>query len=391
MFLQKILSTVLTIFSSLLQLEYIGYIDDYRENITTFNGTNPLKVYIPSYMNMSLVWKGFHIYHNKTLLGFERTNFTVNTTLGFNFQRALISRAPVGPSKRDNKTFEFIKLTKKCENQTGTIEQLIAKMLGIINTNNRPDRDYYIKINYSNIYNGPQKLFKKYNWSQVPLYVNVSYDFGSALHYSPLFMSNNSLPVLMPHDNYSHYNNMIGQQYELSFNDLKLVNLIYSAHNCRRNNHCYNGGYMRPYFCHECLCPNGYTGTHCNLTESSSSGCNGNNTQKANTTVQTITMNGNINCTYLIKTNKNSTIEVNITDVKTQAKSPCYQKMGLEVKHFKDKGATGLCLCGNYSNITLTSENHKVLIQYTGLNNSSSANISFKEIKPTTTTTPPVV
>uniref|UniRef100_A0A0N4Z8G2 Metalloendopeptidase n=1 Tax=Parastrongyloides trichosuri TaxID=131310 RepID=A0A0N4Z8G2_PARTI len=364
-------------------------------------------------------------------MGISYSNITVNNTIGFNFKRGKNCTAPVGRSKLSNSTYEYIILTKKCEEQKGTVQQLTAKMLGMINTNNRPDRDDYIYVNFSKVKKGKKGLYDKYNWSQVPLYENVSYDYGSALHYPGNYMGKKNMTVMEPRNisyysymlgqqyelsfndlkilnklytseyywgkignymgkknmtvmeprNISYYSYMLGQQYELSFNDLKILNKLYtSEYYWGKIGKCKNSGYIRPFSNSVCLCPNGFTGRYCNETESNTEECKNNSTLRAELKIKNITLEGNINCTHLIKSKPGTTIQLNITSVRTQEKIPCYQKMGLEVKHVKDKGTTGLCLCGNYTNIQLQSEDNKILIQYTGLLENSSALITYKMV-----------
>uniref|UniRef100_A0A0N4Z8G1 Metalloendopeptidase n=1 Tax=Parastrongyloides trichosuri TaxID=131310 RepID=A0A0N4Z8G1_PARTI len=311
-------------------------------------------------------------------MGLSYSNVEVNNSVGFNFRRGESCTAPVGPSSRDGKSYEYITLTEECEKQQGTIQQLTAKMLGMINTNNRPDRDTFIQVKRNNIKKGMEELFKKYDWKQVRLYKNISYDYGSALHYSGSYMGKKSSIVLKPKLS-KYYSNMLGQYYELSFNDLKIINQLYSNRFWGHIGDCQNGGYVRPFFRRECLCPNGFVGRYCNETEPNTGGCK-ESELKATKKEQRFIINGAKNCTHLIKSAPGTKIQIVMKRIKTQKKSPCYQKMGLEVKYVKDKGATGLCLCGKYNYIKLKSQDNKVLIQYTGKEKSSSATVYYKAI-----------
>uniref|UniRef100_A0A0N4Z8G0 Metalloendopeptidase n=1 Tax=Parastrongyloides trichosuri TaxID=131310 RepID=A0A0N4Z8G0_PARTI len=376
---------LLKISSSNTKIKPLNVVNDFRRNISTYNGTFPIKVYIPKAMNVKEIWSYLDIFNNKTLMGLSYSNVTVNKTIGFNFRRGNNCTAPIGKSKKSGITHEYITLTEECEKQKGTVQQLTAKMLGMINTNNRPDRDNYIYVNVSNIKKGRKGLFNRYNWSQVPLYINVSYDYGSALHYSNNYMSKNNESVLKSkHQDFhssnldDYYNKMLGQQYELSFNDLKIINKLYSGDNSYyENTTCYNDGYIRPYY-RNCLCPNGFTGWSCNETEPNTEGCKQNNTLEAKEEIQKLKMSGKENCTYLISSKPGRRIQIILASVKTKEKIPCYQKMGLEVKYVKDKGATGLCLCGRYRNINIISEDNKVMIQYTGLEDDNKGYITYK-------------
>lgn len=60
--------------------------------------------------------------------------------------------------------------------------------------------------------------------------------------------------------NIADYQKTIGQRDQLSFNDIRLMNVIYCSDSCKRKLSCQRGGYTDPRRCERCRCPDGFTG-----------------------------------------------------------------------------------------------------------------------------------
>lgn len=56
------------------------------------------------------------------------------------------------------------------------------------------------------------------------------------------------------------YQKTIGQRDQLSFNDIRLMNVIYCSDSCTQKLPCQRGGYTDPRRCGRCRCPDGFTG-----------------------------------------------------------------------------------------------------------------------------------
>lgn len=61
----------------------------------------------------------------------------------------------------------------------------------------------------------------------------------------------------------SDYQRTIGQRDQLSFNDIRLMNVIYCKDACSKQLPCQRGGYTDPRKCDRCRCPDGFTGQFC--------------------------------------------------------------------------------------------------------------------------------
>lgn len=61
----------------------------------------------------------------------------------------------------------------------------------------------------------------------------------------------------------SDYQRTIGQRDQLSFNDIRLMNVIYCQNVCPKILACQRGGYTDPRKCDRCRCPDGFTGQFC--------------------------------------------------------------------------------------------------------------------------------
>lgn len=60
--------------------------------------------------------------------------------------------------------------------------------------------------------------------------------------------------------NIADYQKTIGQRDQLSFNDIRLMNVIYCSDACPKQLPCQRGGYTDPRRCDRCRCPDGFTG-----------------------------------------------------------------------------------------------------------------------------------
>jgi len=107
----------------------------------------------------------------------------------------------------------------------GTVAHEFIHAIGFYHEQSRPDRDQYVTINWSNILPGKEHNFDVHTAQEVSPY-NVTYDYGSVMHYSAYgFALNTSIPTIIPLDSTA----TIGQRLGLSDKDAKKLNNMYNC------------------------------------------------------------------------------------------------------------------------------------------------------------------
>uniref|UniRef100_A0A0N5B8U2 EGF-like domain-containing protein n=1 Tax=Strongyloides papillosus TaxID=174720 RepID=A0A0N5B8U2_STREA len=163
----------------------------------------------------------------------------------------------------------------------------------------------------------------------------------------------------------------------MTFNDFKKINL-YHCNNCswvdkdgKRNKNykgttCRNGSYPDYKNCSRCICPTGYTGHDCSIIDSSNDGC-GPTKFEAKTYNQNLFFSNKKTCYIFIMTDDQKKINITVHFSNTPTRSICTEDISNQIKYGKDKGNTGLLLCGLHNKkISLKSESNSVLIIYRG-------------------------
>ncbi|BFZ15689.1 hypothetical protein BsWGS_18728 [Bradybaena similaris] len=143
---------------------------------------------------------------------------------------------------------QSVSLADGCRHK-GIIAHEIGHAVGFFHEQNRPDRDDHIIIKWGNIesetlYNN----FVKYDWSAVSIY-GVPYDYKSIMHYGGRDFSGNDKYTIVTID--PAFQDVIGNRDGLSFNDIKLANLMYNcSETCRSSISCPPEGFLGK----DCLC-----------------------------------------------------------------------------------------------------------------------------------------
>uniref|UniRef100_A0A0N4Z1K2 Astacin domain-containing protein n=1 Tax=Parastrongyloides trichosuri TaxID=131310 RepID=A0A0N4Z1K2_PARTI len=318
---------------------------------------------------------------NKTCIRFteskNKQDSNISIRLGWKGTRPKTS---IVQSKKLSKVVEF---PLECKDSPGCIYRHFLYMLGIIPTHKRPDRDTYITVNKANV-DKKNCFFENYTEIKNSSGNTMSfgdYDFGSLAHTKQYRCHKNFQPPISA--KIKAYNDMMGHDSDLSFNDQKLINLALSLCNpqkCSVNltQECQNYGYQNPNNCNKCICPTGFEGQFCEKMISSDNECNGTSNISVTEEASEIKLNGRMNCYYNITTSKNHRIEFNIKHVKTGDQLICYSGVGFELKHRKDVGATGLCLCKEKKNITVRTDMNYAYLIYNGFQSDFLVDLSFK-------------
>ena len=240
----------------------------------------------------------------------------------------------------------------------GIVAHEVGHAVGAWHEQSRPDRDSYVQVNIGNVRSGLEGNFQKAPFGTTNDR-GVSYDFGSVMHYGPKAFSANGQPTIEALPAYSLYDSTMGQREELSFADIKQMNLRYCADQCNRQLSCSNGGYTDPKACGRCRCPPGFSGTLCHRVESAS--CGG---QRSATAVwQTISSSGS-NCVFLLKASGGGRVQLQFTQLSYSGGSTCRGNF-VEVKATENFDITGARLCGSTPD-RITSDTHQIVLIHQG-------------------------
>ncbi|CAE1305213.1 unnamed protein product [Acanthosepion pharaonis] len=132
----------------------------------------------------------------------------------------------------------------------------IGHAVGLVHEHQLPDRDNYIRIIYPNVQPNMRIWFNKYKRDEVNS-MSVPYELSSVMHYGiTAFSYNGKAQTIKAID--SSREDEIGQVWrkELSFTDVKIVNLMYNCSaRCEKKITCLNGGFLDENC--KCICPDG--------------------------------------------------------------------------------------------------------------------------------------
>ncbi|XP_071479800.1 blastula protease 10-like [Diadema antillarum] len=240
---------------------------------------------------------------------------------------------------------QALSIGQGCAN-VGTVSHEIGHAIGFHHEQSRPDRDNYINVHWENIHEGSERNFYRYSWSQVTT-EEVPYDVGSLMHYGMNYFSKNGLPTITTKD--PALSGLLGNRDALTFNDIKLANIIYDCNgHCTASLVCLNGGYQGP-DC-GCVCPPGFHGTFCQTGDEpvDPEECVFTFTE-ASGEIRSPNYPNNYNdmtdCTYRIKGGKDSSITIIFRDFDLEDHATCdYDYLAVQTG---DNSGQGAKYCGS--------------------------------------------
>uniref|UniRef100_A0A0K0EGS1 Metalloendopeptidase n=2 Tax=Strongyloides stercoralis TaxID=6248 RepID=A0A0K0EGS1_STRER len=356
---------------------------------------SPIKYYINPSVLKDKVKLAIEILQNNTCVTFSEQNETFDNTRGLIFQKAHSGCESFVGHVHGIRP-QTINLSLHCQKNEYLILHELGHALGLVHEHSRIGRDKFIDIDYSQLGEEGKINFRIRNG---PNYLNysVDYDYASVMHYGPydfssFWMKLFGFPVIKS-KLYWQYTYMMGQEEKVTFNDYKRINLCYCNWCNWVNNRtgeridknstkCRNSGYPDFRNCSKCICPTGYTGHNCGQIIESDDGC-GNTTYNANKTNIPIILVGKINCYILVRASekkKKVSLIVSYLNAPSYTNNFCTERNAFQIKYRRDKGATGLLLCGHQSiPITIKSESRSILIMYKGIDGHSMMHFLFKE------------
>uniref|UniRef100_A0A0K0F133 Metalloendopeptidase n=1 Tax=Strongyloides venezuelensis TaxID=75913 RepID=A0A0K0F133_STRVS len=320
----------------------------------------PIPVYIDKRLHHWLIIQALRIIETETCIRFYLVDQIVRGMSGIQFRLGEKCVSVIGKSL--GREFQNIFIADYCQT-LGEIQHETLHALGIDHEHSRIDRDYYVSILLQNVDESQVDDFRITSRRDSNTF-GLSYDYGSIMHYDMYSHSKNKKPTIIP--KYDLYKNTIGQIKELTFLDIKTLNLLYCKRKCSSFMVlCHNSGYFDPNNCLRCKCVEGFAGYNClNFVENIPI-C-GKSKYVAQYFPQKISARGIISCKYYLMTQKSARImlKIRFTSIHPHRRKICSPTNSLEIKYWEDKAVTGARFCGVNKDVVFYSHGNTVIIYF---------------------------
>uniref|UniRef100_A0A0N5C2V0 Metalloendopeptidase n=1 Tax=Strongyloides papillosus TaxID=174720 RepID=A0A0N5C2V0_STREA len=255
------------------------------------------------------------------------------------------------------------------------VERKILLSLGMDYEHCRNDRNKYITLLHRNMRLSKWYKFDVKKPSNTRTYETM-YDYGSFMHGNGKFESKNGLPTIIP-KNYL-YRKTMGQNIEMSFLDIKRLNLFYCASICRNKKMCLNGSFQSPTTC-DCLCVPGFIGPRCETLQSVHMSC-GKTLLSSGNRLKHLSVKGKKRCVYHITSPAGTKLIIKVSNsyIKSPEDEVCKPSNNLEIKYLNDKTTTGVRLCGNDRNVLIVSEGSHVMVIFNSLDRFNTFSLFYR-------------
>ncbi|EPB65342.1 astacin [Ancylostoma ceylanicum] len=218
----------------------------------------------------------------------------------------------------------------------------VGHALGLYHTQNRHDRDQYIKLEWDRIKEEQlEDQFVPLTEEQNENY-GLPYDYGSIMHYGSSIQDARIIPLN------EYYKTTMGSPL-ISFIDLLMINKHYNCTDIcdpEKSAKCDNGGFPHPRDCNKCICPGGYGGPLCNqLPNDCEQGVKveaEDDWEELTAYVQNLKDDGSYaTCTYWITAPSDKKIEIKIESIHSKDPTIGCAKGGVEIKANANHTLTG--------------------------------------------------
>uniref|UniRef100_A0A0N4ZEN2 Metalloendopeptidase n=1 Tax=Parastrongyloides trichosuri TaxID=131310 RepID=A0A0N4ZEN2_PARTI len=331
-------------------------------SISRYSWRFPIKYCVDFSYYEDNVTKAINEFESNTCISFEKVQSCQNLKEGISFRiKVLYQFGCSYDGTTKDKKIHKVYITESCTKNSVLLIKLIFQALGIVYHEYHNNRDSYVTL-----HNETAVIFKYPYFPDESIdyrVLNVSYDYGSIMHSpSKIGFEKNYKFLSANRRNLSYYyEKMMGQYYKVTFTDWKIINKFYCNDFCKVNSTtCKNDGYPHPRNCTSCICPDGFTGDNCKQISNKVIVHNATENQKS------LFHEGKNNVTFKIKAQNDHIILLSVIEMETKDQIPCYYGSGIEIKHLKYKGVTGLCLCGFNRNIEIFTDGNEALIRYVG-------------------------
>uniref|UniRef100_A0A0N5BSE8 Astacin domain-containing protein n=1 Tax=Strongyloides papillosus TaxID=174720 RepID=A0A0N5BSE8_STREA len=227
----------------------------------------------------------------------------------------------------------------------------IGLALGLVPEITRNDGSLNVEVIKSNIKKSNYEKYYKVKQYDYKIIANTSFDFHSVMLPSRKFKGVKGRLTYKFRGYLSKYNEKsVNDLKDFTYNDVKrLWYLHYDK--CQKYN-CFSGGYLET-SCDKCVCPEPFAGEKCKkIRKNNEKKCGKTQTFEADLSKRNHTIEvDRSSCYYSIKSKEGKKVQFNILNFTSSIGSGCDLGFRLEVKYRNDKGATGLRLCENYTNI----------------------------------------
>uniref|UniRef100_A0A0N5C134 Metalloendopeptidase n=1 Tax=Strongyloides papillosus TaxID=174720 RepID=A0A0N5C134_STREA len=186
--------------------------------------TFPIKYSVGSSVNPQLIEDVLNDIRQQTCLTFQK----VSSFQGIGIK--YVKGASCGIFSKDY-TPVIIGIASFC-GKKGKILKKTLNILGLLDEEDRPNRNNYVTINFQNVVDSVRFELNSKDPSVVNSY-NLRYDYGSIMHNGKYYVSKNGKMTIVPKNKL--YFDTIGQIAQLGFNDVKTLNMYYCSSKCSIN------------------------------------------------------------------------------------------------------------------------------------------------------------